>query len=319
LSRFKEIGVEGLREQVAKRYGNRKLIDKDVADMIRSERDKGTSYEEISEKIRFLFKKKIKPESVKVWVCRQGKQSKALVQLEMDLGQEFYESNQWQGRWHRNIYAGSMILYALIQRTGFMRPFEEYIEENFAKKGSAASVRHVILTLFFQHALRCKSIEQSKHIVGQDFCQIIGGSFLRLQSLRYAIDEIVENPGFDQAIEAYYRDVIALTEKGDRIYYTDGHFSTYYGKRRVPKGWDPRRQMPFKGRNTVYLHNSYGEVVYLFESATNTTLGNDIERLVADMEKLEMELKRKTLIFDRGGYSQKCFSFLKRKKMYFIT
>lgn len=175
------------------------------------------------------------------------------------------------------------------------------------------------MTLFFLHALRCRSIEQSKHIVGQDFCQILGGSFLRLQSLRYAIDEIVGNPGFDRAIEAYYRDLIALTEKGDRIYYTDGHFSTYYGKRRVPKGWDPRRQKPFKGRNTIYLHNSYGEVVYLFESATNTTLGNDIEKLVCDMERLEMEVKRKTLIFDRGGYSQRCFIFLKRKKMYFIT
>lgn len=322
LARFKERGVEGLREDTKKRYRNRCLIDDQIGELIQEERLKGTSYEVISDKIRFSFKKKIKPESIKAWAYRNAQKSVESGigrQLEMETGQEVYRDEELRDQWHRNIYAGSMILYALIQRTGLLHPFEEYIEEDFIKRQASAGVRRVVLTLFFLHALRCKSIEQSKHIVGQDFCQIVGGSFLRLQSLRYAIDEIVRAQGFDQAIESYYRDVIALTEKGDRVYYTDGHFSTYYGKHPVPKGWDPRRQLGFKGRNTIYLHNSYGEVVYLFESATNTSLSHDIEKLVSDMERLRVDLKRKTLIFDRGGYSQRCFIYLKSKKMYFVT
>tara|TARA_B100001971_G_C18162701_1_gene522342 strand:- start:44 stop:1120 length:1077 start_codon:yes stop_codon:yes gene_type:complete len=60
--------------------------------------------------------------------------------------------------------------------------------------------------------------------------------------------------------------------------------------------------------------------VYLFESPVNTSLSNDIEKLTADVEVLGMEWKGKTLIFDRGGYSQKCFRYLKEKKeMYFVT
>ena len=323
LSRFRSRGVDGLKEETAKRFGNRRVIDERVGALIKGERAKGTSYEQISEKIRFLFKKKLRPGSIRNWVSKAEESDHSqvgdLLQLEVDVGQEIFERSA-AGQWHRNIYAGSMILYAMIERSGFLRPFEEFIQEDFSKKQTSAGVRRVVLTLFFLHAIRCKSIEQSKHIVGQDFCQIIGGSFLRLQSLRYAIDEIVQTEGFDVAIDLYFKDLIRLTEKGDRIYYTDGHFSTYYGKSSIPKGWDPRRQMPFKGRNTIYLHNSVGENIYLFESATNTTLATDIERLIEDVGKLGMELRRATLFFDRGGFSQRCFSYLKtKKKMYFAT
>ena len=323
LSRFKEHGVAGLKEETAKRYRNREIINDKIGAMIKREREIGTSYESIAEKIRFLFKKKVRAESIRVWMCRQGERVANLAevkiaQLEMEVGQEIFETAD--GEWHRNIYAGSMILYAMIERSCFLRPFDEYIEQDYAKRQTSSSARRVVLTLFFMHALRCKSIEQGKHLVGRDFCQIVGGNFLRLQPLRIACDEIVKAAGFDRAIEAFFRDMITNTERGDRIYYTDGHFSSYYGKFDVPKGWDPRRQMGFKGRNTVYLHNSAGENIYLFESATNTSLSNDIEKLVDDMEKLGMSLKRKTLIFDRGGYSQKCFCYLKnKKKMYFVV
>lgn len=323
LSRFKEKGIEGLKEEKSKRFGNRGIINEEVAAVIKEERLKGTSYEQISEKIRFLFKKRLRPGSIRNWMSKIGDIAANIavdpVQLEIDVGQEVVEEVE-QRAWHRNVYAGSMILYAMIERSGFLRPFEEYVREDFLKKQTSASVRRVVLTLFFLHAIRRKNIEQGKHVFGKDFCQIIGGSFLRLQPLRYAIDDIVEAEGFDQAINAYFRDLIKLTEKEDRIYYTDGHFSTYYGKSSVPKGWDPRRQMAYKGRNTVYLHNSVGEIIYFFESATNTSLSSDIEKLIEDVEKIGMELKRKTLIFDRGGYSQRCFYFLKiKKKMYFVT
>ncbi|MCI0614645.1 transposase [bacterium] len=325
LSRFKFLGIDGLRDEMAKRFGNRGIIDEQVGRFIESERAIGKSYEQIADLIRFSFKKKLRPASIRNWVSRVGKasdgQSEGATseQLLMEVGQETFSAADL-GSWRRNIYAGSMILYAMVERSGFLRPFEEYIREDFSKKQTAAGVRRVMLTLFFLHAIRGRSIEQSKHIVGQDFCQIVGGDFFRLQSLRYAVDEIVDAEGFERAIDFHFKDLIRLTERGDTVYYTDGHFSTYYGKSAVPKGWDPRRQMPFKGRNTIFLHNSIGQVVYFFESATNTTLSTDIERLIEDVEKLGMKLKRRTLLFDRGGFSQRCFHFLKiRKKMYFAT
>ncbi len=156
--------------------------------------------------------------------------------------------------------------------------------------------------------------------MGDDFRTLIGGEFLRLQDLRYAVDEIVRNKGFEKAIDSFFKDLLKQTNLGDNIYYTDGHFSTYYGKRKVPKGWDPRRQIGYRGRNTVYLHNSLGENIYFFESPVNTSLSRDIIQLIEDGESLGMTFKRRTLIFDRGGYSKDCFHYLsKKKKMYFVT
>lgn len=174
-----------------------------------------------------------------------------LAMFDCDTAREGAELKEEKG-WRRNTYAGSMILHGMLSFADFLRPFEENIKEDDKARESNSSVRRVILTLFFLHALRFRSIEQGKHIVGRDFEDLVGGDFLRLQPLRDAVDRIVALPGFDKAIEAYYRNLILQTDRGDGFYYTDGHFSTYYGSRKVPKGYDPRRQMPHRGRNTIY-------------------------------------------------------------------
>ena len=321
---YQQDGVAGLIEQTIKRTRNRKKIDEEIGEFIEEQRERGVSYQEISEIVRFKFHKKVRAQSIRSWVCKTRKNTKAvkesgeeqlvIEECEADEG-ERTESDGW--RW--NSYAGSLLLYGMIERSGFLRPFEEFITEDAEQKKSGYGVRRVLLTLFFLHALRCKSIEQSKHLAGKDFEAIVGGSFLRLQWLRYAVDDIVNHANYDQAIESFYKDMISQTDLRDDVYYTDGHFSSYYGGRKVPMGYDFRRQMGFRGRNTIFLHNTLGEVAYYFESPTNTSLSNDIEKLVSDMSEYGVDVKRKTLIFDRGGYSQKCFKSLKKNKMYFAT
>ena len=77
--------------------------------MILSERSNGINYEQISEKIRFLFRKNIKVSSLRAWVYRQNQSSseRGVVlynqQQEMDVNQEFCKSEESQKQWHRNI------------------------------------------------------------------------------------------------------------------------------------------------------------------------------------------------------------------------
>jgi hypothetical protein len=290
-------------------------------------RAEGKGYEEIAEAIRFRFKKKIKVSTLRTWVCVEKRKSASTIEEQTELPMVLNlpairesdelviverESEGWNG------YAGSMILYSMLTRFNFLNAFEQNIRKDL-KRPETWGIRRVLLTLFFLHALRCKSVEQGKHLVGKDFEELVGGEFLRLQWLRYAVDEMVRSEGFDRALVEFYKNMILSTDQGDKLYYTDGHFSTYYGKRPVPKGYDPRRQMPYRGRNTIYFHNSNGENVFLFESPTNTTLSNDIEVLIKNMSELEMELKGLTLCFDRGGWSFKCFKALRSQKMYFIS
>jgi len=324
---FREKGLAGIQDQMSNAVGNRKIITEKIGKFILELKGQGKTYSEISQAVRFRFKKRIKPGSIRGWVYL-SKRSEATVmdavQEEIPMGKKLPAVREselvkvevaadGEGKW--NAYAGAMLLYAMIVKSGMLEVFGRLRDDKTA--GTAWDVNRVVLTLFFLHALRCKSVEQGKHLVADDFGAIVGGDFLRLQWLRYAVDRIVEKKEFAAVMELYCKQVVRHTEDDSLIFYTDGHFSTYYGKRSVPKGFDPRRQMPMRGRNTIYLHNSRGENVYLFESPTNTTLSNDIEELVAGMEKLAIELKGKTLFFDRGGWSARCFRFLRLKNLYF--
>ncbi len=323
VSRYRKGGLNALLEKTQKRYLNRRVIDEVIGEFVLGLRDAGKSYKEISEAIRFQFKKKVEVQSIRAWVHRSRKKKLSQQQepqLEMFDEALTISTRESTEEWHWNKYAGSMILYSAIEWSGMLRPFEELIAEDNERKNSGFGVRRVLLTLFFLHALRLKSIEQTKHLVGDDFGEIVGGDFLRGQWLRYGVDRIAKDEKFNDAVETFFRRLINLMERGDDIFFTDGHFSSYYGKRKIPKGYDPRRQIGFKGRNTIFLHNSQGEIVYLFESPTNTSLSNDIGTLVTNLETLGMDWKGKALFFDRGGYSAKCFRFLHHeKKMHFVT
>lgn len=326
--KYKKKGLDGIRD-LSGGGGPRRLITEKIGEFILAMRAADKSYEDISVAIRFRFKKNIKPNGIRTWVCVSGKSDleRSVVQeeLKIEMPVETLTDTELSAMvpvveeksGGMNIYAGSMILYSMLERSRFLSIFERNIK--IENKPESWSVRRVLQTLFFLHALRLKSVEQSKHLVGSDFGEIVGGDFLRVQWLRNAVDEIVNSKGFEAAVEEHYKNLVKVVERQDKIFYTDGHFSTYYGKQSVPKGYDPRRQMPYRGRNTIYLHNSEGENVYMFESPTNTSLSVDIEVLVADMERLGVALKGQTMCFDRGGYSAKCFRFLKGKKMYFLS
>lgn len=337
---YRREGLEGIKDQSSNTKGNRLLITPQIGELILKLRGKKKEYEEISKIIRFRFKKKIAITTLMSWVYKEKKRrleeakwqqqemsteseslsvaSEIALQGEVISGEIINEnSSQNEGEENWNSYAGSMILYAMLYRSQFLEIFERNISK--IEKAASWSVRRVLLTLFFLHALRLKNVEQTKHLVGKDFRELVGGDFLRLQWLRRGIDEVTKSAGFENAQEAHFRNLVRLTERDDKIFYTDGHFSTYYGKQKVPKGYDPRRQMPYRGRNTIYLHNSIGENVLLFESPANTTLSNDMPVLVGEMKKLGVELKGKTMCFDRGGFSLKNFRFLRSEKMYFIS
>ena len=221
------------------------------------------------------------------------------------------------GQWQINHVAGSFILYAMLNASGFLSPFIKHLKD--VSTTGSKTIERVMLTLFFLHALRLKSIEKTKHLIAAHFGPLVLGAFCRLQNLRYAIDDITEHKNFDYAVTEHYQCMSAYTELGDNVYYTDGHFSCYYGKHPIPKGYDARRKQAQRGRNTIYLHNSLGHNILSFESPTNTTLSVDIITLISEMKTAYGDVEGKNLFFDRGGYSADGFKKIKAAGMYFTT
>jgi len=219
--------------------------------------------------------------------------------------------------WQPNIVAGSFILYTMLNASQFLTPFIDILKKRLVTCSKA--VERVMLTLFFSHALRLKSIEQTKHLIAAHFGPLVLGDFCRTQNLRYAIDDIIHHKNFDKAITEHYKNMAKQTNLGDEIYYTDGHFSCYYGKYPIPKGYDARRKQAARGRNTIYLHNSLGHNILSFESPTNTSLSRDIVTLIGKMKVSFGDLTGKNLFFDRGGFAADCFKQITKARMYFTT
>jgi len=352
---YRRLGSEGLRNNTAKKALNSQKIKGKVADYLIDllAKEERPTYQEAACLVKKRFRKTISASRIgNGWredkkmqsdhrhmvqqslkgedyslpeVVSKGREEQDAAHVDDEDAVEFegvreqgvheVEEESDRSPWQYNVVAGSFLLYGMLNKGQFLRPFIDGIQG--ALYQGKKSVERVILTLFFMHGLRLKSIEQTKHLSEEHFSPLVLGAFYRQQRLRYAIDDIVRHKHFDRTLSAHFQNLSQQTDRSDEIYYTDGHFSCYYGKYAVPKGYDSRRQQPSRGRKTIYLHNSLGHNVLSFESPTNTTLSVDIETLIEKMSGAFGEVKGKTLFFDRGGFSAKCFKEIKRNEMYF--
>lgn len=346
VSHYRQGGSTGIEDNTAQRIKNSQKIKGKVADylVVLLEKEDRPTYERAAKWVKKKYKVSISASRIGSWwraykkselaqnneaptqqmmlntpseANEQQQEARQAMIADTSAVREEPKSEAEDGQWQTNVVAGSFILYGMLSKSQFIKPFVAGISG--AVYQGKKSVERVMLTLFFTHALRLKSIEQTKHLTEDHFRALVLGRFYRQQSLRYAIDDIVAHKRFDSAASEHYKNLSQQTQLGDEIYYTDGHFSCYYGKYKVPKGYDPRRQQPARGRNTVYLHNSLGHHVLSFESPTNTTLSVDIGTLIEKMRQTYGSVKSKTLFFDRGGFSARCFKRIKKADMYFAT
>lgn len=357
IGNYRRAGSAGIEDHTVVRIGNNQKIKGEIAAAVIKQLDvtneERPTYAAVAQNVKRKFNIDLTPHRIGCWwrqYKKDEKQAQAQAQsqaAQMSLMSEEATSTQHneEGRekknettpiteqnvekddnetevlseeqWQANNVAGSFILYAMLDKSQFLKPFIDNLKQ--ITQTGRQSIERVMLTLFFMHALRLKSIEQTKHLLSCHFGPLVLGAFCRVQNLRYAIDGITEQKQFDQAITMHYKNIGQHTELGDDIYYTDGHFSCYYGKYAIPKGYDARKKQPARGRNSIYLHNSLGHNILSFESPTNTTLSVDIETLIDKMKESYGNVKGKTLFFDRGGFSADCFKKIKQAEIYFTT
>jgi len=335
VGKYRRAGSVGIEDHIRVRINNNQKIKGKIANAIIKQLElneaERPSYGALSKAIKKKYGVSLSRQRIGSWWREQqsekseaGPEQLTLISVPEQSPEEIESDSDSESKalvgeaWQPNQVAGSFMLYAMLEKSQFLKPFLKHLHHHTAQAG-CKSVERVLLTLFFMHALRLKSIEQTKHLLAVHFGPLVLGHFCRQQRLRYAIDEITGHKQFDDVVKQHYQNIAEQSELGDEVYYTDGHFSCYYGKYKIPKGYDARRQRPARGRNTIYLHNSLGHTILSFESPTNTSLNVDIGTLLEKMEETYGDVKGKTLFFDRGGFSAKCFKTIKSKGMYFTT
>jgi len=241
---------------------------------------------------------------------------KALVPIHDDLLFSKGPKDVGEGGWEPTQYAGAFLLFAFLKK---MNIFEKILSVAGPEVNPERFIR-LVLTLFFMNALRFKSIEQSKFIDVKSFSYLVQGSFQKLQHFRYALDEFTESSFFPVFIQEFFGVMIEGSLKQcEKLFYVDSHFSPYYGSRKIPLGYDTKRQRGFPGRNTVFVHDESGKNVILFESPTNNALHQDLAEVMIRLESKIRDITGISLFFDRGGFSAHTFKKITAAGAYFTT
>jgi Transposase DDE domain len=218
--------------------------------------------------------------------------------------------------WKTTQYAGAFLLFGFLKK---MNIFEKMFGVAGAEVNQESLIQ-MVLTLFFMNALRFKNIEQSKFLDDMSFSYLIQGQFKKLQHLRYAIDNMTESAFFPIFVQEFFGVMIDESLKqAEKLFYVDGHFSPYYGGRKIPFGYDTKRQRGFPGRSNVFIHNITGKNVFFFESPTNNALHQDLPEVMTRLKSKLGDLFGVSFFFDRGGFSSDTFKQITQEGAYFTT
>ncbi len=197
----------------------------------------------------------------------------------------------------------------------------EVARQTFAlPRSQRFGVRAVTLTLVFLTLLGKPTLEAAKHLRRRSFGAVVGtGRAPAVKTLRRKLAGLAAQARAGEFGTALAR---RWVERGviDTAYlYVDGHMQAYSGKRRLEKVWSTKRRMPLPGIHTYHVGDSSGRPLLFVTEELSTNLAKAMPRIVAAIRDAIGEDRPFTIIFDRGGFDGKLFTWLDEQGIGFIT
>ncbi len=107
-----------------------------------------------------------------------------------------------------------------------------------------------------------------------------------------------------------------LEERSDTlgVLYVDGHVRVYHGKRRLPKTHVAQRNQSMPATTDYWVNDVLGQPVFVATAEANAAMTKVLPTLLEEIEEVgdlpnQPDIKG-TVVFDRGGWSQKLFKEL---------
>jgi hypothetical protein len=100
--------------------------------------------------------------------------------------------------------------------------------------------------------------------------------------------------------------------------YVDGHMKIYSGKRKLAEIYNAQRRMPLPGILNYFVNDQQGRPLLFVTEEANARLRQAMPRIVAAIRDA-IGNRPFTVIFDRGGYDGKLYTWLQEQKIEFIT
>ena len=213
-------------------------------------------------------------------------------------------------------YMGTALYYPALEVLGLV----EAARKCFRLPNSELfGVRAVTLTLFFLTLLSQTTVEAAKHLRRFEFGPVIGaGRAPAVKTLRRKLAELVQQNGASLFQELLVKRWVEQAVVATAYLYIDGHMKMYSGKRKLAECWNTQRRRPLPGVLTHFVNDLQGRPLLFVTEEANVTLAKAMPRVVKAIRNVLGD-RSFTVIFDRGGYDGKLFTWLRQEKIDFIT
>ena len=216
----------------------------------------------------------------------------------------------------RGRYMGTALYYPALEVLGLVEMARKCFR---LPRSELFGVRAVTLTLFFLTLLSQTTVEAAKHLRRFEFGPVIGaGRAPAVKTLRRKLVELVQQNGAGMFQELLVKRWVEQAVVATAYLYIDGHMKMYSGKRKLAECWNTQRQRPLPGMLTHFVNDLQGRPLLFVTEEANVTLAKAMPRVVKAIRGVLGD-RSFTVIFDRGGYDGKLFSWLKTEKIDFIT
>jgi transposase len=216
----------------------------------------------------------------------------------------------------RGRYLGSALFLPALWVLGLLDAASECFR---LPRSERFGVRAVTLTVFFLTVLGKTTLEAAKHLRRWEFGPLVGaGRAPSVKTLRRKLKELI---GQGQAL--HFQQLLARRWVEQGVIATaylcvDGHVHAYTGKRKLQEVWNSKRRMPLPGVLNYFVNDLQGRPLLFITEQAGASLSQVMPRIVAQIREV-LQGRPFTLIFDRGGYDGKLFTWLKQEGIDFIT
>ncbi len=216
----------------------------------------------------------------------------------------------------RGRYLGAALYYPAVQALGLL----EAAASCFRLPGAAKfGVRAVMLTLFFLSLFSKTTLEAAKHLRRWDFGPLVGADCAPVvKTLRRKLGDLIKQGQATRFGALLARRWVEQGVIATAYLYVDGHVKAYTGKRKLAECWNPQRRMPLPGLLSYFVNDQQGRPLLFLTEEANASLSQVMPKIVTSIREVVGE-RRFTVIFDRGGFDGKLFSWLHQEGIDFIT
>jgi hypothetical protein len=180
-------------------------------------------------------------------------------------------------------------------------------------------VRAVFSTLFFMTLLARTTVESAKHLRRAEFGALVGtGRAPAVKTLRRKLSELVAQRRASELGTDLARRWVETGVISSAYLYVDGHMKAYSGKRHLQEVWNSQRRMPLPAVHSYFVGDIEGRPLLFLTEELSANLAKAMPRVIEAIREVLGD-RRFCVIFDRGGYDGKLFTWLSGEKIDFIT